>query len=82
LTLQELYRISFIVLSLTATACKSGPLIDVCVSDPLNGGLQCVDTKKNPYFKPYTQTENYFCLNPDDTKTLIDHCRFNRESKP
>lgn len=53
---------------------KSGPLVDVCVSDPERNGLQCVDKKQRPYFLTYSQSDSYVAVSPDDFGILLNYC--------
>ena len=64
-----------IILSMTGCVGK-GPKIELCISDPANGGMSCRDKDGNgPTIKYYEKTENYICTNPDDFKKLIAYCK-------
>lgn len=66
------FKILFILLSLSA--CKTGPKVDVCVSDPKNNGFQCVDKSQKAYFLKYQDSENYVAFNPTDAQTILSYC--------
>lgn len=70
-------KILFVVSSiLVFSSCRGhGPLVDVCVGDPVNQGGQCMSKKQKPYFKPFAEMENWVCLPPDDAIALIQACR-------
>jgi hypothetical protein len=69
------FRILFASFSLLAiAACKSGPKVAVYVSDPASSGMQGVLADGKPTFKPYIETENYVCYEPNDMRTLLEYC--------
>lgn len=68
-------RTLFGALSLVAlSACKSGPLVDVCISYPPSGGFVCVDKQQQAYSVPYEKSEKYVAFNPEDARALIEAC--------
>jgi hypothetical protein len=60
----------------SALSCRSmGPRVTVCVVDYRSNGMQCVDPDDQASFISFEQAENYVCLSPRDTETLLKACR-------
>lgn len=64
----------FSMLGLVVFSC-GGPNVDVCISDPAAGGLQCVPNsgEKDDYFLNYGFTENFVCYSPRDHQKGIEY---------
>ncbi len=55
-------------------SCANGPKLNVCISDPKNNQLSCFDSRTQAASTiPYSKTENYFCLSPQDAQTLLNY---------
>jgi hypothetical protein len=78
---QKRFKILSVAASLFLASCGSGPKVTVCVSDPQNGGFQCVTHDDKTNFLPYTESENYVALPPDDMRSLIEYCGLKSRDK-
>ena len=66
--------LSLVSLLVVASSCRSGPRVTVCVLDPGHLSLECSDPDGNGYALPIESAENYVCLSPADTETLLKAC--------
>jgi len=60
---------------LTMSACKYGPRVVTCISDPPEDGYQCYNQiEEKEFFLPYTESANYVCHPPRDYDKLTKWC--------
>lgn len=60
---------------LAIAACKDGPKVAVCVSDPDSSGFQCYDKRTDQFFfLRYDESEKYVAFSPQDARALIEYC--------
>jgi len=64
-----------LALSLTLFAGCSGLKVTVCVIDAQGNLLQCSPPGEASYSIPIQQADNYVCLSPDDTQTLLNYLK-------
>lgn len=74
-----IYKIFLVGLISACASCNDAPKVDVCISDPANNQMACVDRDKKSYVLPYAQSENYVCLVPEDLKTVLEYCKVQRQ---
>lgn len=74
LRLQKIKFALLIACVISFAACKGGPKVSPCVSDPASGGFQCTHPDESESFLPYSDSENYVAFSPDDISDLIDYC--------
>lgn len=72
-------------LLISLVSCKEGPSLNVCLSDPANNQAACSGYKdrepREPHVKPYSETENYIMLSPDDTEVLVNYCKLKKKER-
>ena len=71
-------RFKILFLSFSMSACATvtpGPLVDVCISNPSELGFDCINKAQVGYFLPYSESENYTSLPPDDFEALLNYCK-------
>jgi hypothetical protein len=78
---QKLFKISFVAVSFSLLGCGSGPKVTVCISDPQNGGFQCVTHDDKTIFLAYADSNNYVALPPDHMRSLIEYCGLKSREK-
>ena len=69
------------IFSASLVSCKNAPKVDICISNPAEGGASCVRPDKSDYDLPYEETDNFVMFSPEDAKQLLDFCRMNRENE-
>lgn len=76
---------SFAALVLSSCASlhpEQAPLkVDICISDPVNKGFQCVRPDKSNYSLLYTESENYVCYSPAGAKAITQRLIECKESQ-
>jgi hypothetical protein len=62
--------------------CAHGPKVTVFVSDPGKGGMEFANQATGAKgFVPYSATEKFIALTPQDAETLLNYCGAQTKSK-
>lgn len=72
--LQKPNRLLLALCLISSSAC-SNLRVTVCVIDAANKQLQCAPAGEKAYSLPVEQADNYVCLSPDDTQTLLNYLK-------
>lgn len=67
-------KLALVVAFLMVSCAGSGPLVDVCLSYPVQNGFVCVDVNQKAYFVKYVDSAKFVAFNPSDAQKLIDSC--------
>lgn len=65
----------FAVCSLFVSCKGQGPLVTVCLLDPVANQLQCARANGSTNIIDLPDATNYVCLSPDDFQTLINYAK-------
>ena len=61
--------------AISISSCNGTAGLTVCVSDPHAEGLWCSKDGKPRFLLPYSQSENYIAMPPDDFRTALEKCQ-------
>lgn len=79
LTYRIFLRSCSLVLCLFLLGCPNGPDITVCLIDANNFQLACSDPNGKKFTRPITISDNYVCMSPNDTRTLVEYCKLSKD---
>lgn len=61
------------ILSVSSSACVSGPRVSPCLLDPVNEAAYCAPAQGGEAVTiPLSGMENFTCFSPDDTQALVE----------
>lgn len=71
-------RMRYLFIALLLSSCgRSGPLLDIGISDPDKHGMQMTYEDGHQGFEAYENTVNWVCMPPDDFQRLLEYAKKN-----